>query len=160
MNFKIEDEIPTDILSEKEMAIILVKKLFDLGYQATTELVLDNSHFSIEKLTEKSVSKVRIDVAAHKNGDIIFIEVENGLWLTHPTLYREFAHRVFLACPYEITTPTDNEQLEYAEAKGIGVIKISANGTLFTILPPQNYEIPISRAKAVISLINRKNAKE
>jgi len=31
---------------------------------------------------------------------------------------------------------------------------------LFTILPPQNYEIPISRAKAVISLINRKNAKE
>jgi hypothetical protein len=96
-------------LSEKEMAQILVKQLKRLNYRATTELVLNDSFFDIRGLTQKDYSKVRIDVAAYKE-KITFIEVENGLWITHPLLYLNFAHRVILAYPAEATAPTDQQQ--------------------------------------------------
>ena len=110
----------------------------------------------MKQLTSKEVSKVRIDVAAIKDDKIIFIEVENGLWVTHPLIYRNFAHRVFLAYPAEIKNPTDEEQIKLAKSEGIGIIKVSAIGSITSLVKPLDYEIPAPLSKAIISLFKQK----
>lgn len=147
-------------LSEKKIAQILLEHLHQLGYFVVTELVLDNSLFDIKFISGKEITKVRIDVAAYKDDTITFIEVENGLWVTHPLLYREFAHRVILAYPDEFQAPTDLEQIHLAQTKGIGIVSVSLDGTLKSILRPINLTIPQSRAKAIISLIKKRLKKE
>jgi hypothetical protein len=144
------------ILSERKIADILTVHLERLGYLTVKELVLNSSLFDIRAITKRNISKVRIDVAAYKDGKIIFIEVENGLWLTHPLLYRDFAHRVFLACPISDETPTDSEQISMAKVYGIGILKISELGTIMPILSPVDYDIPPIIANPIISLIKSK----
>ena len=143
-------------LSEKEIARVLVYHLERLGYHAVTELVLNDAHLNIPKITSKELSKVRIDVAAVKGDVVIFIEVENGLWATHPLLYRGFAQRVFLACPAENSNPTDSEQLELAKSQGIGVLKVSNIGTVLPVLEPVDKEISPFITKAIKSLLQRR----
>ena len=120
------------------------------------ELVLNNSLFDIKALTNRDISKVRIDVAAYKDGKITFIEVENGLWVTHPLLYRDFAHRVFLACPFDEDNPTDSEQISMAKVYGIGIIRVTNLGSIIPILSPIDYDIPPIIANPIISLIKSK----
>lgn len=144
------------ILNEREIANVLVHHLTNLGYQTKTEFVLNNSYFNIKQLTNKEVSKVRIDVAAVKDDKITFIEVENGLWITHPLIYRNFAHRVFLAYPAENENPTDEEQIKFAKSEGIGIIKVSAIGSITPLVKPLDYEIPAPLSNAIISLFNEK----
>ena len=146
-------------LSERAMAHVLIEHLTKLGYVAVTELVLDSSMFDINKLTGKNITKVRIDVAAYKDSKITFIEVENGLWSTHPVMYREFAQRVFLAYPDEYTSPTDHEQIEMAKMYGIGIVSVSLNRSVCSVLPPVDYDIPKAISNAVISLINKRKGK-
>ena len=71
-------ENQNQMLSEKEMAYVLIQHLQNLDYIAVSELVLNDSLFNISKLVEKNITKVRIDVAAYKDDKITFIEVENG----------------------------------------------------------------------------------
>ena len=143
-------------LSEKEIARVLVYHLKKLGYLAVTELVLNDAHLNIRKITGKELTKVRIDVAAVKDNVVIFIEVENGLWATHPLLYRGFAQRVFLACPDENSSPTDLEQLELAKSEGIGVLKVSNIGTVLPVLEPVDREISPFITKAIKSLLQKR----
>ena len=42
-------------LSEKKIAQVLLIHLRNLGYKATTELVLNSKHFDIQQLTGKDV---------------------------------------------------------------------------------------------------------
>ena len=153
-------EIQKEGLSEKNIAEVLLHHLSNLDYHATTELVLNSNHFDIQKLTGKELEKVRIDVAAYKDEKIIFIEVENGLWLTHPLLYRNFAHNILLAYPAENTALTDEEQIEYAKQKGIGIISVSTIGSVTSILRPKDQEIPEQLSKAIISLIDKRISKQ
>ncbi|NHJ47352.1 MAG: hypothetical protein FK733_06135 [Asgard group archaeon] len=147
-------------LSEKEIAYTLLLNLQKLGYTAVTELVLNDLKFDIPKLVGKNISKVRIDLAAHKNEKITFIEVENGLWITHPQIYRKLAHILFLAYPAEYNSLTDEEQILFAKSKGIGIITVTANGSIKTTLKPIEHEIPIHLAKSIISLIDKKWKKD
>ena len=55
-------------LSERKIADILTVHLERLGYIVVKELVLNNSLFDIKALTKRDISKVRIDVAAYKDG--------------------------------------------------------------------------------------------
>ncbi|MHA1122066.1 MAG: hypothetical protein ACTSPC_04575 [Candidatus Heimdallarchaeota archaeon] len=144
------------ILSERKIADILTVHLERLGYIVVKELVLNNSLFDIKALTNRDISKVRIDVAAYKDGKITFIEVENGLWVTHPLLYRDFAHRVFLACPYDDDNPTDSEQISMAKVYGIGIIRITNQGSIIPVLSPIDYDIPPIIANPIISLLKSK----
>jgi len=144
------------ILSERKIADILTVHLERLGYIVVKELVLNNSLFDIKALTNRDISKVRIDVAAYKDGKITFIEVENGLWVTHPLLYRDFAHRVFLACPFDEDNPTDSEQISMAKVYGIGIIRVTNLGSIIPILSPIDYDIPPIIANPIISLIKSK----
>ncbi len=144
------------ILSERKIADILTVHLERLGYIVVKELVLNNSLFDIKALTNRDISKVRIDVAAYKDGKITFIEVENGLWVTHPLLYRDFAHRVFLACPFDDDNPTDSEQISMAKVYGIGIIRITNHGSIIPVLSPIDYDIPPIIANPIISLIKSK----
>ncbi len=144
------------LLSEREIARVLIYHLEKLGYHAVTELVLNDAHLNIKKITGKNLTKVRIDVAAVKGDIITFIEVENGFWATHPLLYRNFAHRVFLAYPAESNTPTDAEQLQLAKSQGIGVIKVSTIGTLLPVLDPVDIEISHYIRNAIKSLIQKR----
>lgn len=146
----------TNLLSEREIARVLIYHLEKLGYQAVTELVLNDAHLNIKKITGKDLTKVRIDVAAVKGDIITFIEVENGFWATHPLLYRNFAQRVFLAFPAEYSTPTDAEQLQLAKSQGIGVIKVSTIGTLLPVLEPADIEISPYIRNAIRSLIQKR----
>ncbi len=148
------------ILSERKIADILTVYLERLGYIVVKELVLNNSLFDIKALTNRDISKVRIDVAAYKDGKIIFIEVENGLWVTHPLLYRDFAHRVFLACPFDDDNPTDSEQISMAKVYGIGIIRITNFGSIIPVLSPIDYDIPPIIANPIISLIKSKIVEE
>ena len=143
-------------LSERKIADILTVHLERLGYIVVKELVLNNSLFDIKALTNRDISKVRIDVAAYKDGKITFIEVENGLWVTHPLLYRDFAHRVFLACPFDDDNPTDSEQISMAKVYGIGIIRITNQGSIIPVLSPIDYDIPPIIANPIISLIKSK----
>jgi len=143
-------------LSEKEMAQVLKEHLNTLDYVVVPELVLDSSMFDIKKLSGKNVKKVRIDVAAFKDDKVTFIEVENGLWVTHPLIYREFAQRVLLAYPDEHTAPTDREQIKMAKEYGIGIVSVSLNRSVCPIVPPEAYDIPESISKAIISLIEKR----
>ncbi len=147
-------------LSEKKIGQVLLHHLTNLDYQVTTELVLNSNHFDIQGLTGKELDKVRIDVAAHKNGKITFIEIENGLWLTHPLLYRNFAHNVLLAYPVENTALTDDEQIKYAEKKGIGIVSVSTIGSVTSIVRPIEQEIPEQLSKAIISLLDKRVSKQ
>jgi len=144
------------LLSEREIARVLIYHLEKLGYQAVTELVLNEAHLNIKKITGKDLTKVRIDVAAIKGDIITFIEVENGFWATHPLLYRNFAQRVFLAYPAEYSTPTDAEQLQLAKSEGIGVIKVSTIGTLLPVLDPVDIEISPYIKNVIKSLIQKR----
>jgi len=144
------------ILSERKIANILTVHLERLGYIVVKELVLNNSLFDIKALTNRDISKVRIDVAAYKDGKITFIEVENGFWVTHPLLYRDFAHRVFLACPFDDDNPTDSEQISMAKVYGIGIIRITNLGSIIPVLTPIDYDIPPIIANPIISLIKSK----
>ncbi len=157
MNIKLNNK--NIMLSEKEMTYVLLQHLENSGYIAVTELVLNNSLFDISNQVSKDISKIRIDIAAYKNDKIIFIEVENGLWLTHPLLYREFSHLLFLACPAEFKSPTDNEQILMAKRNGIGIITVTKNGSIKTILPPVEYNISNSYSKAIICLIKKRKMK-
>lgn len=150
----------TKILSERKIADILTVHLERLGYIVVKELVLNNSLFDIKALTNRDISKVRIDVAAYKDGKITFIEVENGLWVTHPLLYRDFAHRVFLACPFDDDNPTDSEQISMAKVYGIGIIRITNLGSIIPVLSPIDYDIPPIIANPIISLIKTKIEEE
>jgi preprotein translocase subunit Sss1 len=143
-------------LSERKIADILTVHLERLGYVVVKELVLNNSLFDIRAITKRDISKVRIDVAAYKDGKITFIEVENGLWVTHPLLYRDFAHRVFLACPFDNDTPTDSEQISMAKVYGIGIIRISNLGSIIPVLSPIDYDIPPIITNPIISIIKSK----
>ena len=143
-------------LSEKEIARVLVYHLEKLGYLAVTELVLNDAHLNIQKITRKELTKVRIDVAAVKEDVIIFIEVENGLWATHPLLYRGFAQRVFLACPAENVNPTDSEQLQLAKSQGIGVLLVSNIGSVLPVLEPEDKEISPFITKTIKSLLQKR----
>ena len=143
-------------LSERAMAKVLKRYLRERGYIAVCELVLNDKHFDIKELTGKELTKIRIDVAAHKNGSIIFIEIENGLWLTHPLLYREFAHHLFVAFPKGYSSPVDKEQLQLAAAFGIGVVAVQKTGELELLAEPTNYPIPTERANKIINLINKR----
>ncbi len=161
MSVKKEDKgVNEIILSEKKLADILIVHLKQLGYLVVKELVLNRSLFNIREITKRDISKVRIDIAAYKDGKITFIEVENGLWLTHPLLYRDFAHRVLLAYPVTADTPTDSEQIAIAKAYGIGILKISKLGSITPILSPIDYEIPKIIANPIISLIKSKIQKD
>ncbi|NHJ04193.1 MAG: hypothetical protein EAX90_05180 [Candidatus Heimdallarchaeota archaeon] len=153
---KDEDKKEEKILNESEIANVLIHHLTNLGYQTKTEFVLNNSYFNIKQLTNKEISKVRIDVAAVKDDKIIFIEVENGLWITHPLIYRNFAHRVLLAYPAENENPTDDEQIKLAKSEGIGIIKVSAIGSITPLVKPLDYDIPTSLCNAIISLFKEK----
>lgn len=152
----INKEQGNKILSERKIADILTVHLERLGYVVVKELVLNNSLFDIKALTNRDISKVRIDVAAYKDGKITFIEVENGLWVTHPLLYRDFAHRVFLACPFNDDNPTDSEQISMAKVYGIGIIRITNLGSIIPVLSPIDYDIPPIIANPIISLIKSK----
>jgi hypothetical protein len=156
-NESIENHI--QMLSEKEIAYVLILHLQKLGYIAVSELVLDSSLFEISKLVEKNISKVRIDVAAYKDNKITFIEVENGLWLNHPILYRKLAHILFLAYPAEFNSPTDNEQILLAKRKGIGIISVTLNGSIKTILRPVEHQLSDRQTKVIISLIDKRKKK-
>jgi hypothetical protein len=157
MSVRKEDMNPSEvILSERKIADILTVHLEQLGYLVVKELVLNSSLFNIKEITKRDISKVRIDVAAYKDGKITFIEVENGLWLTHPLLYRDFAHRVLLACPFADETPTDSEQISMAKTYGIGILKISELGSIIPVLSPIDYDIPPIIANPIISLIKSK----
>ncbi len=152
----VNNEQENKFLSERKIADILTVHLERLGYIVVKELVLNNSLFDIKALTKRDISKVRIDVAAYKDGKITFIEVENGLWVTHPLLYRDFAHRVFLACPFDNDNPTDSEQISMAKVYGIGIIRITNQGSIIPVLSPIDYEIPPIIANPIISLIKSK----
>ena len=152
----VNKEQENKILSERKIADILTVHLKRLGYIVAKELVLNNSLFDIKALTNRDISKVRIDVAAYKDGKITFIEVENGLWVTHPLLYRDFAHRVFLACPFDDDNPTDSEQISMAKVYGIGIIRITNLGSIIPVLSPIDYDIPPIIANPIISLIKSK----
>ena len=152
----VNKEQKNKILSERKIADILTVHLERLGYVVVKELVLNNSLFDIKALTNRDISKVRIDVAAYKDGKITFIEVENGLWVTHPLLYRDFAHRVFLACPFNDDNPTDSEQISMAKVYGIGIIRITNIGSIIPVLSPIDYDIPPIIANPIISLIKSK----
>lgn len=152
----INKEQGNKILSERKIADILKVHLERLGYVVVKELVLNNSLFDIKALTNRDISKVRIDLAAYKDGKITFIEVENGLWVTHPLLYRDFAHRVFLACPFNDDNPTDSEQISMAKVYGIGIIRITNLGSIIPVLSPIDYDIPPIIANPIISLIKSK----
>jgi len=156
----INKEQGNKILSERKIADILTVHLERLGYIVVKELVLNNSLFDIKALTNRDISKVRIDVAAYKDGKITFIEVENGLWVTHPLLYRDFAHRVFLACPFGDDNPTDSEQISMAKVYGIGIIRITTQGSIIPILSPIDYDIPSIIANPIISLLKSKLEEE
>ena len=156
----VNKEQENKILSERKIADILTVHLKRLGYIVAKELVLNNSLFDIKALTNRDISKVRIDVAAYKNGKITFIEVENGLWVTHPLLYRDFAHRVFLACPFDDDNPTDSEQISMAKVYGIGIIRITNLGSIIPVLSPIDYDIPPIIANPIISLLKSKIEKE
>jgi len=143
-------------LSERKIAQVLVEHLHQLGYVVVTELVLDNTLFDIKFISGKEITKLRIDVAAFKDDKITFIEVENGLWITHPLLYREFAHRVILAYPEEYQAPTDQEQIQMAKINGIGIVSISFDRTIKSILRPSELNIPKARTNAIISLIKKR----
>ncbi len=147
-------------LSERKIAQVLIEHLQKLGYSVVTELVLDNSLFDIKFISGKDITKIRIDVAACRGDKITFIEVENGLWVTHPLLYREFAHRVLLAYPKEFQAPTDSEQIHMAKTNGIGIVSVSCDRTIKSILRPIDKDIPKARAKAIISLIKKRMKKE
>ncbi|MHA1185915.1 MAG: hypothetical protein ACTSSK_03435 [Candidatus Heimdallarchaeota archaeon] len=153
-------EIQKEGLSEKNIADVLLHHLSNLCYQATTELVLNSKHLDIQGLTGKELEKVRIDVAAYKDEKISFIEIENGLWLTHPLLYRNFAHNTLLAYPAENTALTDEEQIEYAKLKGIGIVSVSTIGSVTSILRPKDQEISEQLTKAIISLIDKRISKQ
>lgn len=159
MTDKVDSVKRNEFLSEKEMAYAIKIQLEKLGYIATAELVLTNKHFNLNEKTKENVSKIRIDVAAYKNNKVTFIEVENGLWTTHPLIYREFAHFLLLAYPTEYTSPTDSEQINLAKAYGIGIISVSRNGSIKSILRPEEYTIPKDTTKAIISLIHKRKAK-
>ena len=152
----INKEQGNKILPERKIADILTVHLERLGYIVVKELVLNNSLFDIKALTNRDISKVRIDVAAYKDGKITFIEVENDLWVTHPLLYRDFAHRVFLACPFNDDNPTDSEQISMAKVYGIGIIRITNLGSIIPVLSPIDYDIPPIIANPIISLIKSK----
>ena len=141
------------ILSEKRIAEILKTHLVSLGYLVVKELVLNDFHFPVKRLSGKNITKVRIDVAALKDGKITFIEVENGLWVTHPLLYREFAHRVILAFPASFSSPTDDEQIKMAQENGIGIIKINEYGSIIPVLKPVDYDIAPYISKSIASLM-------
>ncbi|MHA1773552.1 MAG: hypothetical protein ACTSXO_05445 [Candidatus Heimdallarchaeota archaeon] len=142
--------------SERKMAKVIEQYLRKRGYTTVCELVLNNRYFDIKEITGKELTKVRIDVAAHKNGNITFIEIENGLWLTHPLLYRELAHRLFLAFPKGYTSPVDKEQLQFAAAFGIGIVAVQKTGELELLAEPTNHPIPEKRARVIINLINKR----
>jgi len=152
----VNKEQENKFLSERKIADILTVHLERLGYIVVKELVLNNSLFDIKALTNRDISKVRIDVAAYKDGKITFIEIENGLWVTHPLLYRDFAHRVFLACPFDDDNPTDSEQISMAKVYGIGIIRITNQGSIIPVLSPIDYDIPPIIANPIISLIKSK----
>ncbi len=142
-------------LSEKRIAEILRTHLVSLGYLVVKELVLNDFHFPIKRLAGKNISKVRIDVAALKDSKITFIEVENGLWVTHPLLYRKFAHRVLLAYPSSYNAPTDEKQIEMARKNGIGIVKINELGSIIPVLKPVDYKIAPYITKSIASLISK-----
>ncbi|NPE07097.1 MAG: hypothetical protein GNW80_02345 [Asgard group archaeon] len=156
----VNKEQENKILSERKIAEILTVHLKRLGYIVVKELVLNNSLFDIKALTNRDISKVRIDVAAYKDGKITFIEVENGLWVTHPLIYRDFAHRVFLACPFDDDNPTDSEQISMAKVYGIGIIRITNLGSIIPVLSPIDYDIPPIIANPIISLLKSKIVEE
>jgi hypothetical protein len=143
-------------LTEREIAYYLVKHLEKYSYQTLLEFEVNSKYFDIRKITNKPLSKVRIDVAAIKNNKITFIEVENGFWITHPVQYLPFAHRVILAYPAEYSAPTDNQQLAFAKKKGIGVIKISRQGSLLPVLFPKEQSISNKLVKSIITLFQKK----
>ncbi|MCE7743956.1 MAG: hypothetical protein GPJ52_02350 [Candidatus Heimdallarchaeota archaeon] len=152
----VNKEQENKFLSERKIADILTVHLERLGYIVVKELVLNNSLFDIKAITNRDISKVRIDVAAYKDGKITFIEIENGLWVTHPLLYRDFAHRVFLACPFDDDNPTDFEQISMAKVYGIGIIRITNQGSIIPVLSPIDYDIPPIIANPIISLLKSK----
>ncbi|MBD3193057.1 MAG: hypothetical protein GF308_20640 [Candidatus Heimdallarchaeota archaeon] len=151
---------PLRILSEQEIAEVLLPHLRSLGYQPITEFVLSDHFFDIKRLTGKQISKVRIDVAALKGETITFIEIENGLWVTHPRLYTNLAHRVILAFPAEKQAPTDQEQIHFAKKEGIGIVKVSSIGSVIPILPPTNRVIDPAISKAVKKLLEKRFSSE
>lgn len=148
------------ILSEREIAQVLLHHLQALGYQATTEFVLNDRVFNIQRLTGKQISKVRIDVAALKGEIVTFIEIENGLWVTHPLLYTCFAHRVILAYPAEKQAPTDDDQIRFAKQEGIGIVKVSAIGSVIPVLPPVTQNIDPVVGKTVKRLLEQRFSSE
>ena len=143
-------------LSEQRIAKILVYHLQKLGYRAIIEFVVNNRFLDLEKLTGKNVSKVRIDVAAVKHNKIIFVEVENGFWMTHPLLYQNLANQVFLAYPAETEALTDEEQFKIAQKYGIGILKISSIGSITSILKSKEKQLPIEVQKALLALFNKR----
>ncbi len=81
---------------------------------------------------------VRIDLAAYNpvDDEIIFVEAENGLWLTHPMVYSALCDKLYVATPYDDTI-TREEQLKWANEEGIGVIEILYDGYIVESLKPR-----------------------
>jgi hypothetical protein len=148
-----------DPLSERRIARILEHHLQNLGYKVICEFVVNDRFLDLQSLTKKNTIKVRIDVAALKNNKLIFIEVENGLWMTHPLLYNNLAHRVFLAYPAEVSALTDNEQIKIAKEYGIGILKVSSIGSITPVLKPEEKEIPPEIDNTLIALFEKRYQK-
>ncbi len=119
MTKKITEGIITNVLSD----YFTTKK----GYVTASELYLDIPRTLHYDYLE-SRQNIRIDLAVYNQltGTIIFIEAENGLWLTHPQIYKPFCNRLYLACPADLSSYRQ-EQLNWATDQGIGVLEIDTD---------------------------------
>lgn len=116
---KITEGIITNLLSE----YFTTKK----AYVTASELYLDIPRTLHYDYLERR-QNIRIDLAVYNQltGSIIFIEAENGLWLSHPQIYKPFCNRLYLACPADLSSYRE-EQLNWAIDQGIGVLEIDTD---------------------------------
>ncbi len=150
------------ILSEQTMCEVLYSQWFQEGKMVTKELVIPvQDSFCFDSFYLDGRKRVRIDLAVYEEDKdlITFVEVENGLWMQHPTIYLQFCDYLYLAAPY-CDFSYRSEQVEWGKNKGIGIIEFCENKRAITTQTATFNPMHPKMKELVRSLIVRKCIKE
>ncbi len=156
------------IKDERDVVEALYHYYKSVGYYAVKELQLTRKVLNIKEITKGACSSVvRIDLCLVDPNleNIVFIEAENGLWVKHPTQYIGFANYIYLACP-NIKESTIDNQLEFAEQAGIGVITVGLSEEkrgvvqIRELLQGKRFQVSPYVKTVVLKMIERRLSRE
>ena len=149
------------MLTEKQLVENLDKILIDqIQFQTYSELQITNKHLDLAEIIDQEL--IRIDLAGinQTDGSIHFFEAETQLHVQHPAIYRKFCDYCYLVCPDtqfdQLDTITKQEQFNWANEIGLGIITISEEGKLRVRVHANQQKLdPIIRNEVLRVMNNR-----